>query len=218
MPPGLDDAGLAVEEPAHDVRKAYEALGAEDEIHRGRPAEDGLPFLLRHTSGNADQPRALTAPADELFHAGEDLLLRFLPDGTGVQNDDLRRSGLRRTAAERSEGGRHLLRIVDVHLATPGFDPKPEVGRRLGGRNRPPGGKPGRRRPIRSAERHSKTRRLRGKPRALAPGTVGARAGQQLGRVSAGAVGDFGTSEHSGDFLDPGAAFEGRNPNRIIGF
>jgi len=217
---------LARDVPFEELAAAVEGAGYEIEpiadVDRGEAERSRLAEAearSREARKTMWAAWALTAPADGLFHSGEDLVLRFLANGTGVQHHDFRRLRLRRPATERRKRRRHLLRVVDVHLATPGFDPKPEG---------PPGnwgagGIPGDRTALRQRrtgceDRHSAPRRLRREPCGFAAGGVGIRPGEQLGRVPSSAVGDLRAGEHTGDFLDPGVLNEGRDPNRIAGF
>ena len=222
MPPDFDDLRFAVQKSANHIRKAHEALGAEDEVHGGGPSENRGPFLLRYTARHPDQAWTLPAPPDELLHPGKDLFLCLFANRTRVEDDDSRGLAARGATAERPERRGHLFRVVDVHLTAPGLDAEAErrslrvrrvclrtagclPGCRLEQRARLEGG-------------HSVTCRGRRKRSILALRGVRGGAVQQRARVLSGATGDLGTCEHPGDFLDPGPSGETAHSNRIAGF
>ena len=107
--------------------QAVQGLGAEDDVHIGRPAAQGFPFLGGDTATHADHQSRFfqleLLPATELV---EHLLLGLLTDGAGIEQQDVCLLGLfgQRVAIAGVQQVGHLGRVVLVHLAAPGLDMK----------------------------------------------------------------------------------------------
>src|SRR6516165_2784260 len=104
------------------------ALRADNKINGRRAAKDHIALRLcdATSNGNCYAAAGLRSRVFQHAHAselGKNLLLRLLPNMTGVEDNQiciLHAARLRVTF--RREHVRHTMGIVDVHLATKGFD------------------------------------------------------------------------------------------------
>ena len=116
------------------LREPPQGLGAEDQIHVavGGPDPSGGSLLLGHAAAQADgEIRIALLGVDQLAHHAKDLLLRVLPDGAGVDDNDLRPAGvLGEAAAHVPQHPHEPLAVRHVLLAAVGLD---------AGQGRPPG-------------------------------------------------------------------------------
>ena len=124
---GIDDFLAALSARDHG-RQTVIILRADDQIDRAGAADDFFAFRLCDATGDYNH-HAAAVPCRSLFHLADaadlriDLLRSFFADVTGVQNDEigvLGTSGLGEPGG--NQGVRHTMGIVDVHLATEGFD------------------------------------------------------------------------------------------------
>ncbi len=121
---GCDHAPLAGEQ----FGQAVVALRPDHQIDHRRAPDDLFPLRLRHATRDRDRHAAPGARGALLHRAhapefGIDLFGRLLADVAGVENDQvgvLRRGGLDVPLGRQQI--RHTMRVVDVHLATVGFD------------------------------------------------------------------------------------------------
>ena len=120
-------------------RQAVIGLRAHDQIDERHPADDLVPFGLRHAARNPDLE--VRAPGFERFQPAQvriQLFRRLFPDVAGVQQHHVRVVG---TVGFHIPFGAHrlghALAVIDVHLAAIGLDEKPL--RRLFGHRDVPG-------------------------------------------------------------------------------
>ena len=102
-----------------DPAKFLNGGGLEDEIEDGELLHQFFLVLRRHAAGEGDlqirvEPLQVIERADLALH----LVLGCLPHDAGVEDDDVRLGlRLRRAEAGVLEGGGHLVRFRDIHLA-----------------------------------------------------------------------------------------------------
>jgi hypothetical protein len=73
------------------LRQPVQGLRAEHQVDVGRALADRLALLARHAAADADhQLRARCLPGPPAAELREDLLLRLLADGAGIQQQDVR--------------------------------------------------------------------------------------------------------------------------------
>ncbi len=104
-----------------------QGLRSEYDVDKRRPPVDALTFLAGDTAADADHqfgPFLLPRPPAAEF--GKDLFLRFLPDRTGIDQQQIRVLGIfrQRIPMRFPQHVRHLVRVVLVHLAAHGLDEK----------------------------------------------------------------------------------------------
>ena len=110
---------------ADQVRQTVQRLRPKDHIHRRRAAAQLLTLLRGNTTANRDDDMRLGVfqrlPATNLR---KDLLLRLLADRTSIEqkNIGLFRRRDRRNPVRHLEHGKHLGRVVLVHLAAVSFN------------------------------------------------------------------------------------------------
>ncbi len=103
-------------------------LRPEDQIDYGRTADDLFTFGLRDTAGDGHDNVAALSGGFVFHHAHAaefriDLLGGLLADIAGIEDDEIGVfGGGCLDIAFRRQGIRHTTRVVDVHLATIGFD------------------------------------------------------------------------------------------------
>ena len=106
------------------LREPPQGLGPEDQVHMAVGGPDLLRHLrpLGHAAAQADDAlRPLLLDVDQLAHHAEDLLLRVLPDGAGVDEDDVRQPGvLGKAAAHLPQHAHHALAVRHILLAAVG--------------------------------------------------------------------------------------------------
>ncbi|MBV5272965.1 MAG: DUF362 domain-containing protein, partial [Lamprocystis purpurea] len=115
-------AGLEV---TQHLRQTVQGLGAEHQIHIGRPLANRLALLTCHTTADADhQIRTLELPRTPPAELGEDLFLGFLTDGAGVEQQHVRILGARGEFHPMglTQHVRHARGVVLVHLAAEGLN------------------------------------------------------------------------------------------------
>jgi hypothetical protein len=124
---GVDHGALALG-AGEQMGEAMVALRPDHEIDHRRAADDLLPLGLGDAARDRNRQPASFAGRGLLEHAdaaklGIDLVRRLLADVAGVEDDEigvLDPCGLGETFGR--ERVRHTMGIVDVHLATEGFD------------------------------------------------------------------------------------------------
>ena len=116
---------------AQELRQAMIALGPDDDIDRGLPAQDLRPLRLGDAAGD-DQHRPAARPAafllelTQLAELGIDLVRRAFANMAGVENDELGVLDEGRLPVSRLCGEiAHALGVVDVHLASERLDERP---------------------------------------------------------------------------------------------
>ena len=122
-PGGLGDPYPIGADPGDDLRELADGVGTEDEVQVGDLAEELGFLLLRHAATDGEKCPALGLHRPVAAEGGEHLVLRLLPDGAGVEDDQVRRLGGGRGLV--ADGGQRLAhpeRVVDVHLAAEGVD------------------------------------------------------------------------------------------------
>ena len=122
------DRLLAVLGAGQELRQPVIALRSEDEIDRGRAADDLLAFGLRDAPGyrDDDAPAIGCGCLFQAAHAAEfgiDLLGRLFANVAGVEDNQVGIVGDGRfDVTLRRERIGHATRVVDVHLAAERFD------------------------------------------------------------------------------------------------
>ena len=101
--------------------RAPDVVRAEDRVHPRRLLQDGFAVLLRQAPADGDL-HARVGCLDRRQHAevAVELVVRVLPHGARVEDDDVGLVALRRNVAGGLEHAGHPLGIVDVHLAAEG--------------------------------------------------------------------------------------------------
>ena len=123
---GKADVDLRAVQPRaliEHLRQPVQGLRAKHHVHIRRAGNDGLAFLARHATADANQGAALFQVLDAA-QVREHLFLRLFAHRTGVEQDQVglfHVVGLR-VALRRAEHVAHLVRVVLVHLAAVGFD------------------------------------------------------------------------------------------------
>jgi hypothetical protein len=106
------------------VAQSVELMGAEHDVHVRHALYQRRPLLLGYAPDHGNDERRLALL--ERFEPAEiakSLLLGLLPDGAGVQDNDIRLSGLFRSRITPFEQfGVELLGIQVIHLAPIGED------------------------------------------------------------------------------------------------
>ena len=132
--PDLDRAVSLELCPSDDLGQELDPAGTENEVgHRGA-AEDLFAFLLCDAAADPDEEGG--SPALEGAHPTEvvvDLLLGLVPNGAGVQEDEVGlfgRRGLRPASAEHEADEPSAVELV--HLTAPGLDEDATPMRRRG--------------------------------------------------------------------------------------
>ena len=118
-----------------------QVVGSVDEVDLAEPTQQGVAFLLGHAAGDTeDPPGACFLPSAQQTQIGVEAMLRLLANRTRVHDQHVGVVGVVGGALARvGEQVRHLLRVVDVHLAPVGAEV--EAARRghgVWGRWRPP--------------------------------------------------------------------------------
>ena len=209
--------------PLHELGDAGQLVGPEEEVEVGHPGEEALLLLLGDAARHGEQR---TAP--RLVHAvtaerREELLLRLLADGAGVEDDEFRvlgvRGGLETVPAEQLD---HAGAVRLVHLAAEGMDEDspPLGGQRPGGeggaRYRAKGGEVGHARlEIRGSSGAPSNRAVAGEAAGAAGGLAAARDGarRREARPAARAGGNAASGDtsravrHSPQRKPPGGGF-----------
>jgi hypothetical protein len=109
---------------SQDVAQSVEFMGAEHNVHVRHALYQRRPLLLSYAPDHGNDERR-SAPLEEFEPAeiAESLLLGLLPDGAGVQDNDIRLSGLFRSRITPFEQfGVELLGVQVIHLTTIGED------------------------------------------------------------------------------------------------
>ena len=102
-----------------------QGLGAEHQIHEGRTIGDGVPFLAGHAATDANQEIGLVGLERTVApQLAEDLLLRLLANGAGVQENEIGVLGAVRGlhGLPLAQRIKHARRVVLIHLAAVGTD------------------------------------------------------------------------------------------------
>ena len=100
-----------------------QGLWTKNNIHIGRPLNDGRALLAGHATAHTDQHAFLFEVPDPA-QVRENLLLRLLPHRAGVEQNQVGGVDIigRLIALGRLQHIDHLARVVDVHLAAEGFN------------------------------------------------------------------------------------------------
>ena len=113
---------------AQEIRKPVIALRSDNKIDRAFAAKNFLALGLRDAARDRDR-HAAAGERGFVFHLaqapefGIDLVHRLFADVTGIEHDQIGVLGaIGLDIAFRRQRVRHTMRIVDVHLATVGFD------------------------------------------------------------------------------------------------
>jgi hypothetical protein len=103
----------------HHRRHQAQVVGAEDEVHLAEATQDPVALLLRHAARHPEDPSgAVGLPAAQQAELAVEAMLRLLADRAGVEDQEVGVVQVgRRPVAGMVEEVRHLLRVVDVHLA-----------------------------------------------------------------------------------------------------
>ena len=108
-----------------ELREPPEGLGAEDQVHVavGGPDLLGHHLLLGHAAAQADdEVGVLLLGVDQAAQQAVDPVLRVLPDGAGVDDDEIRLAGiLRKGEAHVPEHPHDALAVRHVLLAAVGI-------------------------------------------------------------------------------------------------
>jgi len=127
------DRGLMVgTSPRQQCRQGADVVGAEDDVHPRGPGQDGVLVLLSHAPTDGQlHGRVLGLDGSHVAERSVETVVGVLPDGTGVEDDDVGRvqgvlSGVADIAGVLQQTG-YPFGIVDIHLAPVGDHP---IGRR----------------------------------------------------------------------------------------
>jgi hypothetical protein len=110
--------------PPDHLGKARDVVGTEDDVDVGGPLPEHLPVLLGQTTPDSDEPsRASQLPAAQGTEITIDLLVGFLADTAGVQEDEVRLlEGGGGKVIGRGHEREHPRRVHGVHLASERLD------------------------------------------------------------------------------------------------
>jgi hypothetical protein len=110
-----------------DLRKKVDLSRAEDEIECRHASQQLLSSLLSHATGDAhDHVGVVLLELVKAPHDAVGLLLRFLPDRAGIDQDNVGLlPPLRLLISVLFQQGEHSLGVMLVHLTTEGLDVDP---------------------------------------------------------------------------------------------
>jgi hypothetical protein len=110
--------------PSNEFRNPVEVVGADENVHVGRPFEDPPALELGDAATHAeDEAGVLGLEPPQPAEGMVELLRRPLAHRTRVDEDDVGGGRLPyRLVALGLEEPRHLFGVIDVHLATEGLE------------------------------------------------------------------------------------------------